>query len=186
MNADAFSQPRSADNHRNPRTFDANRSHVMDTCLKRGQGPGRRRTLVPVNEALTPEASIVTSAAFRRARLQAERISTSAERLERLLDAVKTKSGEHLALRAPAARADLDHVCSVVDAHLVGSAKARRQEQEPLSIAASARLRLVVAALVYLVDVDDVIPDSRPDGLTDDVVLLRWAAEMVQGEQFAA
>ena len=50
------------------------------------------------------------------------------------------------------------------------------------SITGKARLRLVVAALVYLVDVEDVIPDSRPNGLTDDVVLLRWASRMARAE----
>lgn len=84
---------------------------------------------------------------------------------------------------------DLDILCSVVDAHLEEQRDRGRcavLASTPRSVTATARLRLVVAALLYLVDADDVVPDAHALGLGDDVVVLRWAARMVMAELPAA
>jgi uncharacterized membrane protein YkvA (DUF1232 family) len=39
---------------------------------------------------------------------------------------------------------------------------------------AAARERLLVASLLYLVTPDDLVPDFRPGGYIDDVLLLTW------------
>jgi uncharacterized membrane protein YkvA (DUF1232 family) len=38
----------------------------------------------------------------------------------------------------------------------------------------AARERLLVAGLLYLVTIDDLVPDFRPGGYIDDVLLLSW------------
>lgn len=80
-------------------------------------------------------------------------------------------------------RIDVDIACSVVEA--------RAEELETdglpalpaadLDPAMSARLRLVIAALYYLVMENDAIPDSLPDGHVDDMAIIRWAIKIAHG-----
>lgn len=126
------------------------------------------------------EARILTSAAFRRARLRAASLIASRKELHRLLESVESKRESNPRLYVGAQGLDLDIICSVVDAYVEETSPP--DDPHTTSITGKARLRLVVAALVYLVDGEDVIPDSRPNGLTDDVVLLRWASRMARAE----
>ena len=130
------------------------------------------------------EARLLTSAAFRRARLRAASLIASRTELHRLLASVESKRKSNPRLYEGAQGLDLDIICSVVDAYVDEGMLTVDGHDDPhtTSITGKARLRLVVAALVYLVDVEDVIPDSRPNGLTDDVVLLRWASRMARAE----
>lgn len=47
---------------------------------------------------------------------------------------------------------------------------------------ADARCHLIIAALHYLVDEDDVIPDRLPSRHIDDVVVMHWATRVARGE----
>lgn len=103
--------------------------------------------------------------------------------MARLLEDVDGKRESNPTLGQGARGLDLDIICSVVDAFLdEPRVAAGHSDPEGTSITGKARLRLVVAALIYLVEIDDVIPDSQPNGLTDDVVLLRWASRMSRAE----
>lgn len=100
-----------------------------------------------------------------------------------LLEEVAVKQGSMLALRSGSGQLHVDIICSVVEAHLDSLAEAGNMpETGAMSITGKARLRLAVAALHYLVDPDDVIPDSHPHGHEDDLIVLRWAARMAWGE----
>lgn len=89
---------------------------------------------------------------------------------------------DHAPLREGGRGLDLDVICSLVEACVEGPGCERAAEVDARSITGKARLRLAVAVLVYLVEVDDIIPDRRPNGLTDDCILLRWASHMVRAE----
>lgn len=143
-------------------------------------------TVVAVNPATSAEARILTSAAFRRARLRASTLVASRRELAALLCQVERKRDDHAPLREGGRGLDLDIICSVVEACVEGPGCERAVEADATSITGKARLRLVVAALVYLVEVEDVIPDRQPNGLTDDCVLLRWASRMARAELPAA
>jgi uncharacterized membrane protein YkvA (DUF1232 family) len=48
------------------------------------------------------------------------------------------------------------------------------EDEVPPGAASLARVRLVVAALDYLITPVDLVPDFRPGGYVDDVLLLSW------------
>jgi hypothetical protein len=48
------------------------------------------------------------------------------------------------------------------------------EEEVPPGAASLARVRLIIAALHYLVTPVDLVPDFRPGGYVDDVLLLSW------------
>ena len=132
--------------------------------------------------------------------------------LMRLLSDVEEKVAAYPPLQAPERALDLDVVCAVVEGHLEGCARPVAEETSPdtvrgtrraahgesdvvgpqsvsptdsdrtLSVTAHTRLRLAIAALRYLVDPDDVIPDSHRHGLDDDIAVLRWVSSMVRIE----
>lgn len=72
---------------------------------------------------------------------------------------------------------DIDIACAVVEAHIDDLASG-----DATDVVADARCRLVVAALHYLVDMNDVIPDNLPSGHVDDVAVMRWATRVARGE----
>lgn len=107
------------------------------------------------------------------------------QRLSDLLAEVEVMRESHRRLRVGMPALDLDILCSVVDAHLEEQrdrAHCAALTATPRSVTATARLRLVVAALLYLVDADDAVPDSHALGLGDDVLVLWWAARMALAE----
>ncbi|HET7304676.1 MAG TPA: hypothetical protein VFJ12_09030 [Segeticoccus sp.] len=112
---------------------------------------------------------LLTSRPFARSRRAAETLVTDRQRLLQLVEQVARKDFPH----APA----VPHGPEVGPAVALVLARADAIDDpdapEPTALEA-AHLRLVVAALHYLVTVDDVIPDDRPGGRVDDAAILRW------------
>lgn len=127
------------------------------------------------------EARILASAAFRRARTRADSMLTSPQALRELLASVEAKQAMYPKLHEGAVALDIDIIASVIEAHCEAVSHPARGHNAT-SITAKARLTLVVAALTYLVEDDDLIPDHLPHGLTDDIALLRWASRMARAE----
>lgn len=148
----------------------------------------RGPTVVAVTPATSAQARILTSAAFRRARRRASTLVASSRDLVGLLTQVEQKRARYACLCEGPRALDLDILCAVVEACIDDArcAGAHEPDADSTSIAGRARLRLVVATLVYLVDVEDLIPDDQAKGLTDDVILLRWASSMARAELRAA
>jgi uncharacterized membrane protein YkvA (DUF1232 family) len=48
------------------------------------------------------------------------------------------------------------------------------EDEVPPGAASLARVRLIIAALDYLITPVDLVPDFRPGGYVDDVLLLSW------------
>lgn len=124
-----------------------------------------------------PLDKLLASAPFQRSLRVAARVADDAEALSRLLEDVAAH--EFGIGQLPDARGgiDIDIACAVVEAHI-----AALTSGEVTGPVADARCRLVIAALHYLVDTDDVIPDALPDGHVDDVVVMRWATRVARGE----
>ncbi|WP_446666126.1 DUF1232 domain-containing protein [Flexivirga sp. B27] len=124
---------------------------------------------------------LLSSASFRRCRQQAARTANDPQSLAALLDQVAAHEFGIGQLPDSGGGVDIDIACAVVDAHL-----ADLRSGDGTGALADARCRLVVAALLYLVDRDDVIPDHLPDGHVDDVVIMRWATRVARGETTTA
>lgn len=108
----------------------------------------------------------------------------SRDLLWHLLQDVERLRATRSALCVGAGALDLDIVCSIVEAHLeAGDEEALMGlRADALSITGKARLRLAIAALHYLVDGNDVIPDALPGGFNDDLVVISWASRMARAE----
>ncbi|AKU18429.1 hypothetical protein [Luteipulveratus mongoliensis] len=126
---------------------------------------------------------LLTSAAFTRSRQVAVELADDAVRLRSLLLQVDTKRFGVGELEDVNGRLDVDIAYSVVEA--------RVEELEEIPAApplcdleptTSARLRLVISALHYLVTENDAIHDKRPNGHVDDVAIVRWVTH-VAGDQ---
>lgn len=134
------------------------------------------------------EARVLGSQAFNRARREAADVVKSPERLRALLDEVEAMARENPSLSTGSQALDLDIVFAVVEAALDEEAEIHSVPDDsagrarPLNVTADARMRLVVAALLYLVDPDDLIPDDQPYGLVDDLAILRWASRVAREE----
>jgi hypothetical protein len=63
-----------------------------------------------------------------------------------------------------------------------GSQAAERLSGHPPSAGVAARERLLIAGLHYLVTPVDVVPDFRPGGYVDDVLLLAWVFGVASSE----
>lgn len=120
---------------------------------------------------------LLSSAPFQRCRHEAARTANDPEALSTLLDQVAAHEFGIGQLPDAGGGIDVDIACAVVDAHL-----ADLRGGDGASAIADGRCRLVIAALLYLVDKDDVIPDDLPNGHIDDVVIMRWATKIAQGE----
>lgn len=120
---------------------------------------------------------LLTSLPFQRCRHEAARTANDPMALSDLLE--KVGAHEFGIGQLPDAKGgiDVDIACAVVDAHI-----ADLTSGDTINPVADARCRLVVAALHYLVDMNDVIPDNLPNGHVDDVAVLRWATRVARGE----
>lgn len=120
---------------------------------------------------------LLTSLPFQRCRHEAARTANDPTALSDLLE--KVAAHEFGIGQLPDAKGgiDIEIACAVVDAHI--AALTNGETTNPVD---EARCRLVVAALHYLVDMNDVIPDNLPDGHVDDVAVLRWATRVARGE----
>lgn len=107
---------------------------------------------------------LLHSEPFARSRRFAERLDTDPVMLEELLDLVRLRDVEKDARLAPLAGL----VAQAVD-WLGGSAFAADD-----SAALVARRHMALAALSYLVDFNDVIPDDVVGGTVDDFVVLDY------------
>lgn len=111
------------------------------------------------------------SPAFTASRARAEQIVDDGAALRELVRLVETLDHEHpplstVADRVAAATALLRQRADDADRGAVGAGDGDG--------ATTARIRLVVAALHYLVTPVDLVPDFRPGGYVDDALLLSW------------
>lgn len=124
------------------------------------------------------------SPAFSRSRLISEEMADNAELLRMLLASVDRKRFGVGQLDDSRGRLDVDIAASVVEARAeeleIGGATAARLRE--LEATESARLRLVIAALHYLVMENDVIHDRRLNGHIDDVAIVRWVTKVARGD----
>ncbi|GGB26885.1 hypothetical protein GCM10011492_16460 [Flexivirga endophytica] len=120
---------------------------------------------------------LLASAPFQRCRHEAARTANDPTALTSLLDRVAAHEFGIGQLPDTRGGIDIDIACAVVDAHI-----AELNAGDGTSAIADARCRLVIAALHYLVDKNDVIPDDLPEGHVDDVAVLRWATHVARGE----
>lgn len=122
------------------------------------------------NDHQTVARRLLGSAAFTRCRGVAARIEDDTHALASLLDDVAThRFGAGTLPHADGS--DVDTACSVVRNRIEGL----RSGRPP---APDARTRLVIAALLYLVTDDDVIPDRSAYGHLDDLAVLRWTTRV--------
>lgn len=105
---------------------------------------------------------LLQSESFARSRHLAERLDTDEVMLDELLDLVRLRHVEEDERLAPLA----DRVGKAVDW------LSRPTAGADASAAVIARRRMTIAALSYLVDFNDVIPDDVPGGTVDDHVVL--------------
>ncbi len=137
----------------------------------------------PLFRAPSPSITrVMQSQAFRRARVQSSAVMGSATELRELAAQVA-----RLDLQAPPLSAVSDQVTAAVGfvrataERLASDAmpdpyhppqEAKAQAGSPASVAA--RERLTIATLLYLITPDDLLPDFRPGGYLDDVLVLAW------------
>ena len=105
---------------------------------------------------------LLRSEPFARSRRRAELIDGDREAIEELVELVRLRHVEEDARLAPLAEVVEESLRWLVESGAV----ADRTSSVP------ARRRVVIAALCYLYDADDVIPDDRRDGTVDDYAVL--------------
>ena len=81
-------------------------------------------------------------------------------------------------LRAKPIAVNIDIAAAVVEAFLESG-----EPYASLDATRSARLRLVIAGLQYLVMLHDAIPDDSRHGLIDDLTVVRWVARVASGPE---
>lgn len=108
----------------------------------------------------------------------AEGAARDDDQLRVLLTEVEMKVSESEFLKAKPMAVNIDIAAAVVEAHLEGG-----ECYESLDAARSARLRLVIAGLQYLVMEHDAVPDGSPNGLVDDLTVVRWVARVASGAE---
>jgi uncharacterized membrane protein YkvA (DUF1232 family) len=111
---------------------------------------------------------VLRSPAFLHARQRAAVTIDDASALRSLAVLVERLDHEHPPLSAVA-----DRVAAAVR-FLRGVADELESGQRVPVAGVAARERLLVASLHYLVTPDDLVPDFRPGGYIDDVLLLTW------------
>ena len=115
---------------------------------------------------------LLTSPPFRRCRDEAELLEADQPAVRRLLQEAAGHAFSAGTLLEAGVGAEFARVCDAVEAHLAKDpARAPAPER--------ARFRLLVSALLYVVNDDDVIPDHWPDGHLDDIAVVRWADRLV-------
>lgn len=97
-----------------------------------------------------------------------------AERVESIdhVNAPVSAVSDRLAAAVSFVRAMADRLDAAASPGGAGS-PAQSDAEAPVA-ARAARERLIVAALHYLITPDDLVPDFRPGGYIDDVLLLSW------------
>jgi uncharacterized membrane protein YkvA (DUF1232 family) len=110
---------------------------------------------------------VLRSPAFLHSRERATALIESPDELRSLADRVEVLDHANAPLSAVA-----DRVFGAV--RFLRSVADRLDGGTPPSPPGAARERLLVASLLYLVTPDDLVPDFRPGGYIDDVLLLTW------------
>ena len=128
-------------------------------------------------ETPPPLDKLLMSMPFQRCRHEAARTANDPAALSSLLQKVAVHEFGIGQLPDTQGGIDIDIACAVVDAHIADLTGGGTTNP-----VADARCRLVVAALHYLVDMNDVIPDNLPSGHVDDVAVMRWATRVARGE----
>ena len=108
----------------------------------------------------------------------AEDAARDDHRLRVLLAQVEMKVIESEFLRAKPIAVNIDIAAAVVEAFLESG-----EPYASLDATRSARLRLVIACLQYLVMPHDAIPDDSRHGLIDDLTVVRWVARVASGSE---
>ncbi len=145
------------------------------------EGEGRRAELTeqswkPLFRAPTSTVTkVLRSPAFLRARERSADLVESPAELRGLADQVEALDHLNAPLAAVADRvfAAVRFLRATADRIEDPSGTSGEAAEAP-SAGSAARQRLVVAGLVYLVTPDDLVPDFRPGGYIDDVLLLSW------------
>lgn len=116
---------------------------------------------------------LLQSEPFARSRHKAELIDGDPAATEELVDLVRLRHVEEDTHLAPVAELVEESLAWLVDPDVA----------DDLSPSMTARRRMAIAALCYLYDPDDVIPDDRRDGTIDDFVVLRSVLGRAMGLQ---
>ncbi|MDE9365436.1 DUF1232 domain-containing protein [Luteipulveratus sp. YIM 133132] len=128
-------------------------------------------------------ARLLTSPSFTRCRAAAGRLADDREGLRRLMDQVDGVTfGAAEPLDDRHGRVDVDIACSVVEARLEELDEGDAAPLAELEPTASARLRLILAALLYLVLEEDAVPDHHRLGHLDDLAIVHWVTQIARGE----
>ncbi|KGN31738.1 hypothetical protein N802_03320 [Knoellia sinensis KCTC 19936] len=106
---------------------------------------------------------LLQSEPFARSRRRAELIDGDHDAMSELVDLVRLRHVEEDVHLAPIAGLVEETLTWLATPEVAG-------DQSP---SVTARRRMAIAALNYLYDVDDVIPDDRRDGTIDDFVVLQ-------------
>lgn len=117
-----------------------------------------------------PESTItkvLRSASFNSSRERAHEIMDDSAALRQVAQAVRSLSYTDAPLSAIADRVAAGYRFLLTRADAL-------DRSEATSLGGSARERLIVAALHYLITPVDVVPDFRVGGYLDDVLLLSW------------
>jgi hypothetical protein len=125
----------------------------------------------------TPDSTVtkvLRSNAFRHAREKSASVIEDAAQLHALADEVEILDQTASPLSAVA-----DHVAATVGFLRATAASLERPAAHPepsttIAAGTATRHRLLVAALLYLVERDDLVPDFRAGGYVDDVLALAW------------
>lgn len=125
-------------------------------------------------------SALLGSSVFARSRAVAHRIVHDAPGLRGLLGQVERKEFGGRAAPDDAGQVHVDIACAVVEAHLEEMETQPFQQRDDHAQGHHlARVRLVVAALHYLVTEHDLVPDHHPAGHLDDLAVVRWATRSV-------
>jgi hypothetical protein len=114
---------------------------------------------------------VLRSASFAGSRERASEIMDDPTALRQLAQAVRSLNYTDAPLSAIADRVAAGYRLVLARADLLESQAVPARSVSP---GGSARERLVVAALLYLITPIDVLPDFRVGGYLDDVLLLSW------------
>ena len=146
----------------------------------------------PLFRASTPTVTkVLRSPAFLHSRERSTAIAEDPDLLRALADSIETLDHGNpplaaIADRVAAAirflRARADHLEADESARRSGAVAAEPLTRRPASAGVAARERLLIAGLHYLVTPIDLVPDFRPGGYIDDVLLLAWVFGVATSE----
>ena len=134
---------------------------------------------------------VLRSPAFLHARELSAEIAEDPERLRALADSVEmldhrdpplTVVADRVAAAVRLLRARAEDLEAEGSARPSGSKAPQALTEHPPSAGVAARERLLIASLHYLVTPVDLVPDFRPGGYIDDVLLLAWVFGVATSE----